>query len=174
MSRKGLLIVNTGNGKGKTTAALGLAFRALGHGLRVCMIQFIKGPWNYGELKASERFEDLLEIHTLGAGFTWESKSLEEDTRIAREAWAFAKETIAEARHDLLILDELTYLIEYDMIDEAEVVAVLKARPKPMHVVVTGRNASAGLIEAADLVTEMQPVKHPFDGGVQAQRGIEY
>ncbi|MBM3474203.1 MAG: cob(I)yrinic acid a,c-diamide adenosyltransferase [Armatimonadetes bacterium] len=174
MTRRGLLIVNTGNGKGKTTAALGLAFRALGHGLRVCMIQFIKGKWNYGELKAARRFEDLMEIHTLGAGFTWESENLGRDTRIAREAWDFAKQTIAQARHDLIILDELTYLIAYGMIDEAEVVGVLKARPKAIHVVVTGRNASPGLIEAADLATDMQSVKHPFDDGLEAQRGIEY
>jgi cob(I)alamin adenosyltransferase len=174
MARRGLLIVNTGNGKGKTTAALGLAFRALGHGLRVCIIQFIKGKWNYGELKAAKRFEDLLEVHTLGAGFTWESGNLEEDTRIAREAWDFAKQTVGEGRHDLIILDELTYLIEYGMIDEAEVVEVLRSRPKTMHVVVTGRNASPALIEAADLVTDMQSVKHPFDQGVKAQRGIEY
>jgi len=174
MPRTGLLIVNTGNGKGKTTAALGLAFRALGHGMRVCMIQFIKGKWNYGELKAAERFDDLLEIHTLGAGFTWDSENLAEDTRIARKAWDFAKQTLAEAKHDLIILDELTYLIEYNMVAEAEVLAVLKQRPAGMHVVVTGRNASPALIEAADLVTEMQAVKHPFDEGVQAQRGIEY
>jgi cob(I)alamin adenosyltransferase len=174
MPRKGLLIVNTGNGKGKTTAALGLAFRALGHGLRVCMIQFIKGPWDYGEIKAARRFEGCFEIHTLGGGFTWDSKNLEEDTRIAREAWEFAKQVIGEARHNLVILDELTYLVEYNMIEEAEVIEVLKARPQAMHVVVTGRNASEGLIEAADLVTEMQSVKHPFDEGVKAQRGIEY
>jgi len=174
MARQGLLIVNTGDGKGKTTAALGLAFRALGHGLRVCIIQFIKGKWNYGELKAAKRFEDLLEVHTLGAGFTWESEDLERDARVAREAWDFAKCTIGEARHDLVILDELTYLIEYSMVDEAEVVAVLTARPAAMHTVVTGRNASPGLIEAADLVTDMQSVKHPFDEGLKAQRGIEY
>ncbi|MBM3497226.1 MAG: cob(I)yrinic acid a,c-diamide adenosyltransferase [Armatimonadetes bacterium] len=174
MPRTGLLIVNTGEGKGKTTAALGLAFRALGHGLRVCMIQFIKGPWNYGEQKAAQRFGDLLEIHTLGGGFTWDSANLAEDTRLAREAWDFAKQTIAEARHDLLILDELTYLIEYRMIAEGEVLEALRSRSPGMHVVITGRNVSQGLLHAADLVTEMQSVKHPFDFGVKAQRGIEY
>jgi len=174
MPRQGLLIVNTGNGKGKTTAALGLAFRALGHGMRVCMIQFIKGKWDYGELKAGRRFEGLFEMHVMGGGFTWDSENLEEDTRLAHEAWQFARQTISGARHDLVILDELTYLVEYKMIDEAEVVEVLKARPRAMHVVITGRNASQGLIEAADLVTEMQSVKHPFEEGVKAQRGIEY
>lgn len=174
MSRHGLLLINTGDGKGKTTAALGLAFRALGHGLRVCMIQFIKGPWNYGELKAAERFTDLLEIHTLGGGFTWDSANLAEDTRLAREAWDFAKRVLGEARHDLVILDELTYLIEYRMVPEREVIEALGSRPSEMHVVVTGRNVSQGLIHAADLVTEMQSVKHPFDFGVKAQRGIEY
>jgi cob(I)alamin adenosyltransferase len=167
-------MVNTGDGKGKTTAALGLAFRALGHGLRVCMVQFIKGPWNYGELKSARRFEGLFEVHTLGAGFTWDSANLAEDTRVAREAWDFARRLIAEARHDLIILDELTYLIEYGMVAESEVLDVLHSRPPEMHVVVTGRNVSPGLREAADLVTEMQAVKHPFDLGVKAQRGIEY
>jgi cob(I)alamin adenosyltransferase len=174
MPRKGLLIVNTGNGKGKTTAALGLAFRALGHGLRVCLVQFIKGPWDYGEHKAAQRFADLLEVHTLGAGFTWDSENLEEDTRLAREAWAFARQVIAEARHDLVILDELTYLVEYEMVGEAEVLEVLGNRRPDMHVVVTGRNASPGLVALADLVTEMNPLKHPFDEGLKAQRGIEY
>lgn len=174
MPRRGLLIVHTGHGKGKTTAALGLAFRAVGHGMRVCMVQFIKGPWNYGEVEAAKRFADLLEIHTLGSGFTWESENLEKDAQIAREAWAFAKQTIADGRHDIVILDELTYLIEYNIVSESEILESLAGRPKQMHVVVTGRNASTGLVSAADLVTEMHAMKHPFKEGVKAQRGIEY
>ena len=174
MPRQGLLIVNTGKGKGKTTAAMGLAFRALGHGLRVCIIQFIKGPWNYGEQRAAERFGELVEFHTKGSGFTWQSEDLEQDIRIAQEAWQFAKGTIAEDRHDIIILDELTYLVEYEMVDDAEVVETLTARPADMHIVVTGRGASRALIEAAEVVTDMTCVKHPYDSGQKAQRGIEY
>jgi len=174
MSARGLLIVNTGKGKGKTTAALGLALRALGHGMRVCVIQFIKGKWKSGEVEAAKRFDDLLDMHVLGRGFTWESEDLEEDTRVAQEAWRFAKETLGAGRHDVVILDELTYLIKYEMVSEAEVLEALASRPQGMHVVVTGRDASPSLIEAADLVTEMQAVKHPFEQGVTAQKGIEF
>lgn len=171
---KGLLIVNTGKGKGKTTAAMGLAFRAVGHGMRVCIIQFIKGRWKYGELEAAKRFADLLEVHVLGRGFTWASENLAEDTRVAQEAWKFAREVLASGRHDVVILDELTYLIKYGMVDEAEVLETLRDRPAAIHVVVTGRDAPRGLVEAADLVTEMRSVKHPYDEGVEAQKGIEY
>jgi cob(I)alamin adenosyltransferase len=171
---KGLLIVNTGQGKGKTTAAMGLAFRALGHGMRVCVIQFIKGKWKSGELEAAQRFGDLLEIHVLGRGFTWDSENLAEDTRIAQEAWQFAKQTLSEGRHDVVVLDELTYLIKYGMVDEGEVLRTLASRPEAMHVVVTGRDAPTGLVKAADLVTEMLAIKHPYGEGVKAQKGIEY
>ncbi|MGQ9733081.1 MAG: cob(I)yrinic acid a,c-diamide adenosyltransferase [Candidatus Zipacnadales bacterium] len=174
MTNKGLLTVNTGRGKGKTTAAFGAVFRALGHGWRVCVIQFLKGPWNYGELKAAARFRDLLEIHVLGAGFTWQSEDLAEDTRIAREAWAFAKQTLAEGRHNLIVLDELTYLVKYGMLEESEILEALASRPAGMHVIITGRDASPGLIEAADIVTEMECLRHPYEKGVKAQRGIEY
>ncbi|HVN96349.1 MAG TPA: cob(I)yrinic acid a,c-diamide adenosyltransferase [Syntrophorhabdaceae bacterium] len=175
----GLLIVNTGNGKGKTTAALGLAFRALGHELPVCIIQFIKGHWKYGELKSAARFKDsffegLLDFHVMGEGFTWKSKDLEKDREAARLGWEMAKSVIAAGRHRLVILDELTWLLKYKMVDESEVLDSLRKRPEGLHVVVTGRNAPPALIEMADLVTEMKELKHPYHAGVKAQKGIEW
>jgi cob(I)alamin adenosyltransferase len=170
----GLLLVFTGNGKGKTTAALGLAFRAIGHGFPVSMIQFIKGSWKYGELETAQQFGNLMELHVMGKGFTWKSDDLDKDIQAAREGWDLAVKTIKEGRHRLVILDELTYLISYKMIDEQEVLDVLAGRPKNMHIAVTGREASAKLIEAADLVTEMCNVKHAYDNGVKAQKGIEF
>ncbi len=171
---RGLFLLFTGNGKGKTTAALGLAFRALGHGQRVAMIQFIKGSWKYGELESARRFEDLLDFHVMGRGFTWKSEDLDKDIAVAREAWQFAADLIAGNRHQLVILDELTYLISYNMVAEREILDVLSARPPSMHVVVTGRGASEGLIAAADLVTEMCEIKHPYKKGIRAQKGIEF
>ncbi len=172
--KKGLLIVFTGNGKGKTTAALGLVFRALGHGLRVSVIQFIKGTWKCGEMTASKRFEDLLEFHVLGKGFTWESENIEEDIKAAQFAWHFAKETINSGKYQIVVLDELTYLIKYKMISEDEIIKILTNRPQGTHIVVTGRDAPKSLIDAADLVTEMVSLKHPYDEGIKAQKGIEY
>jgi cob(I)alamin adenosyltransferase len=172
--KNSLLLLFTGNGKGKTTSALGLAFRALGHGFPVCMIQFIKGSWRYGELEAAKHFPSLLDIHVLGRGFTWQSDDLDKDISAAREAWAFAEKTIREGRCRLLILDELTYLLTYGMLDEETVLAALAARPDTMHIVVTGRAATPGLIAAADLVTEMLDIKHPYANGVMAQEGIEF
>ena len=125
MAKKGLLMVHTGNGKGKTTAALGLAFRALGHQLPVCVIQFIKGNWKYGELKTAERFAGLLDFHVVGEGFTWKSKDLDEDRKAAQEGWNLAKSLIAAGRHHLIILDEFTYVINYHMVDEEEAMEVL-------------------------------------------------
>ena len=174
MTKKGLLMVNTGHGKGKTTAALGLAFRALGHDLPVCIIQFIKGHWKYGELKSAKRFEGLLDFHVTGEGFTWKSKDLEKDRKAAKLGWEVAKSVIAAGRHYLVILDELTWLLKYDMVDEQEVLDVLRSRPEGLHVLVTGRDAPAALIELADLVTEMRDVKHPYHAGVKAQKGIEW
>lgn len=170
----GLLVVNTGEGKGKTTAAFGLAMRAIGHGLAVCIIQFIKGKWRSGELEAAKSFGDLLQVHVMGAGFTWQSEDLDRDIAIAREAWHFAAETIAADAHDMVVLDELTYLVKYGMVPEEEVLRVLAARPRHMHVVVTGRDASEGLIELADIVTRMEPVKHPYERGMKAQAGMEF
>ncbi|GAB4338589.1 MAG: cob(I)yrinic acid a,c-diamide adenosyltransferase [Desulfobulbaceae bacterium] len=171
---KGLLLVFTGDGKGKTTAALGLAFRAIGHDFPVCMIQFIKGSWQYGEIATAKHFDNLMELHVMGRGFTWQSDNLDKDIAAAREAWDFAARTIREDRHRLVILDELTYLVTYKMLEEAEVLDVLAARPERMHIAVTGRAASPGLIAAADLVTEMRNIKHPYDNNIRAQKGIEF
>lgn len=170
----GLIAVFTGNGKGKTTAALGLAFRALGHGHRVCIIQFLKGSWKYGELDAAEKFKPLLEFHVMGRGFTWKSDNLEKDKEAAREAWDFAVRTIQENRHELIILDELTYLPHYQIINEEEILTVLRNKPASMHIAITGRHASEALIHLADLVTEMREIKHPFHNGIMAQKGIEF
>ncbi|MFQ6040457.1 MAG: cob(I)yrinic acid a,c-diamide adenosyltransferase [Candidatus Poribacteria bacterium] len=172
--KKGLLRVYTGKGKGKTTAALGMIFRALGHGFKVCMIQFIKGTWGYGELISAKRFEELLDFHVLGKGFTWKSKYIENDIQAAKEAWRFAKETINSGKYRLVVLDELTYLMKYKMVDEVEIVAFLKNRPKDLHIVVTGRDAPESLVEIADLVTEMKEIKHHYHAGIKAQKGIEY
>jgi len=172
--KNSLLLLFTGNGKGKTTSALGLAFRAMGHGFPVCMIQFIKGSWRYGELEAAKHFPALFEIHVMGRGFTWQSDDLDKDIAAAREAWAFAEKTIREGLCRLLILDELTYLLTYGMLEEQAVLAALASRPETMHIVVTGRAATPGLIAAADLVTEMLDIKHPYANGVMAQQGIEF
>ncbi|MFH0958898.1 MAG: cob(I)yrinic acid a,c-diamide adenosyltransferase [Pseudomonadota bacterium] len=169
-----LVILNTGHGKGKTTAALGQAFRALGHGFKVCFLQFIKGSWKYGELEAAKRFEDLMEIHALGKGFTWQSENLNEDIQLARNAWDFAKQAIRSGKFKMVVLDELTYLITYGMVPEEDILNTLRNRPPELHIVITGRDASPGLIELADLVTEMKEIKHPFQNGVKGQKGIEF
>lgn len=167
-------MVHTGNGKGKTTAAFGLAFRALGHQLPVCVIQFIKGNWKYGELQSTERFKGLLDMYVMGEGFTWESKDLNKDRQAAQKGWDLAKSIIAEARYYLVILDEFTYAMNYGMVDEKEALDVLRNKPEGLHVLVTGRDAPAQLIEMADLVTEMREIKHPYNKGVKAQKGIEW
>jgi cob(I)alamin adenosyltransferase len=175
MARKGLIIVNTGDGKGKTTAALGLVFRMLGHrNKKVSVIQFIKGSWRYGEMETAKQFCDRLEFHVMGRGFTYKSEDFDKDVAAAREAWNLAVETIAKGEHDLVILDELTYLIHLNMIPEEEILRALGQKPEKMHIVVTGRGATNGLVELADLVTEMKEIKHPFKSGVKAQRGIEF
>ena len=171
---KGLLIVYTGNGKGKTTAALGMAMRAAGHGLRVCFIQFIKGGWHYGELDAIKRFEGLIDLHVMGKGFTWKSDNLEEDARLARQAWEFACKAIASGKYHIVVLDEFTYLLHYRMLELAPCLERLNNRNPLQHVVITGRHAPTELIEAADLVTEMQAIKHPYQSGIKAQQGIEF
>jgi len=171
---KSLLIVNTGHGKGKTTAALGQVFRALGHGFKVCVLQFLKGTWKYGELEAAKRFPDLLEIHALGKGFTWRSENIQEDIQLAKEAWDYAKQVIQSRKFNLVVLDELTYLVSYGMVPEQDIVECLKNRPADLHIVVTGRDASKALIDLADIVTEMRETKHCFQQGIKGQRGIEF
>jgi cob(I)alamin adenosyltransferase len=171
---KGLLIVHTGKGKGKSTAAWGLLLRALGRGLRAGVVQFGKGAWETGERKAIEAFGDKVVWHTLGEGFTWETQDKARDIAAAREAWDVAKTLMADPTIRLLILDELNISLRYDHLDVSEIVAVLKDRRSDLHVVVTGRNAKPELIEAADLVTEMGLVKHHFSAGVKAQEGIEF
>jgi len=171
---KGLLIVHTGKGKGKSTAAIGLAVRAMGHGMKVGVVQFVKGAWESGERDILERFPDLCVLKVMGEGFTWETQDRARDVAAAEAAWAAAQEMIADPSFDLVVLDELNIVLRYDYLDAAAVVAGLKARPEDLHVVVTGRNAPEVLIEAADLVTEMTLVRHPFRDGIKAQRGIEF
>ncbi len=174
MASQGLLMVFTGNGKGKTTAALGMALRSAGHGLAVCIIQFIKGSWTYGELEAVKRFSGCIDFHVMGRGFTWKSDNLEEDKRLALEGWNLARDCINSGKYHLVILDEFTYLLHYKMLDLDACLEVLAKRDSSQHVVITGRYAPEELVELADLVTEMQAVKHPLQKGIKAQRGIEF
>jgi cob(I)alamin adenosyltransferase len=171
---KGLLIVHTGSGKGKSTAAFGLALRMLGRGQRVGVVQFIKGGWHSAERDALARFDDQLIWHTMGEGFTWETQDRARDIAAAERAWTKARELIAEPGLAMLILDELNIALRYDYLELDAVVAALAARPARLHVVVTGRNAKPEMLAAADLVTEMTLVKHHFAAGVKAQPGIEF
>jgi cob(I)alamin adenosyltransferase len=170
---RGLLIVYTGHGKGKTTAALGMVFRALGRGLRVTAVQFIKGKWKTGERDFAATLPQLT-FHVMGLGFTWESDDLSRDKAAAQAAWQRARELIAGGAHAIVILDELTYVLNYDFVKLDEVLESLRARPPHVHVVITGRNAPDALVAAADLVTEMKSVKHPFEKGVRAQPGLDF
>ena len=172
---KGLLIVHTGTGKGKTSAALGMVFRHIGHDMPVAVVQFTKSPnWDTGEARLLRRFPDLVTLHIMGEGFTWETQDRERDVAAARAGWERAKELILDERHHMVLLDELNIVLRYDYLPLAEVLDVLRARPADKHVIVTGRNAREELIELADLVTEMEQVKHPFRSGVKAQAGIEF
>ena len=176
---KGLLIVHTGKGKGKSTAAFGLAMRALGNGMKVGIVQFVKGKWQTGERVVLENFPDQVTIRTMGEGFTWETQDRARDIAAAENAWVVSQEMIEASRgpepaYDLVVLDELNIVLRYDYLPIDEVVRVLAGRPADLHVVVTGRNAKDALIEAADLVTEMTMIKHPFRSGVKAQKGIEF
>jgi len=172
--KKGLLIVNTGDGKGKTTAALGIVLRAWGRGFRICVIQFIKaetGRW--GEIRAAKKLG--IEWHTTGDGFTWLSKDMDETTARALHGWEIAKERIASNQYDLIVLDEFTYTMVYKWIDTDEVMEWLRLnRPSNLHLVITGRSAPEALIQQADLVTEMKVIKHPYEQGITAQPGIEF
>lgn len=172
--RKGLVIINTGDGKGKTTAALGMMLRAWGRGLKVCAVQFIKSEKaRYGEQMAAEKLG--IEMVPSGRGFTWTSKDLGEDAARARHGWEVAKEKILTGGYDVVVLDEITYPVRYGWIDVRDVLDVLRRRPPLQHVVLTGRNAQPELIEYADLVTEMRSIKHPYhDQGIKAQKGVEF
>jgi cob(I)alamin adenosyltransferase len=175
-SEKGLLMVFTGNGKGKTSAALGVALRAAGQGFKVLMIQFIKGSWHYGELDSAPMLGGALEIRPMGRGFvkTGAQKPDPEDVRLAEEAWSAAVAAMQSAKYDMIVLDELNYTTNYGMLSIDRVLDDLGRRPERLHVIATGRNAHPRLIEAADLVTEMKEIKHPFNQGILAQRGIDY
>jgi len=172
--RKGLLVVNTGDGKGKSTAGFGVVFRALGRGYKAAIVQFMKGPWVAGEIQSLERFADAVEVHRIGEGFTWETKSLEKDKALAREAWDICLRLLREGKHDVYFFDELIYVLKYQFLPVDEVLEGLKLRPPLSHVILTGRDAPPALIAAADLVTEMKDVKHPFREGILAQPGLDY
>jgi cob(I)alamin adenosyltransferase len=171
---KGLLIVHTGKGKGKSTAALGMVMRAIGHGFKVGIVQFVKGKWETGERVVLERFADQVTINTMGEGFTWETQSRERDIAAARAAWGQAVSLIQDPEIKMVLLDELNIVLRYDYLPLEEVLAVLRDKPEDKHVIVTGRNAKDELLEIADLVTEMTMVKHPFREGVKAQAGVEF
>ncbi|MEE1561998.1 MAG: cob(I)yrinic acid a,c-diamide adenosyltransferase [Alphaproteobacteria bacterium] len=171
---KGLLMVHTGPGKGKSSAAFGMALRCVGHNMRVGVVQFIKGAWDTGERRVLETFPELVTFKALGEGFTWETRDKERDIAAAKAAWEAAKKMITDPTYAMVILDEMNIALRYDYLDPNEVIDVLVSRRPGLHVVVTGRNAKPELIEAADLVTEMTLVKHPFRGGVKAQPGVEF
>ena len=174
--RRGLIIVNTGPGKGKTTAAMGTALRAVGNGMKVLMLQFLKGSWHYGELDAVQSFGGTFVMKQMGRGFVklGGAETDPEDIRMVEEAWAEAEKPILGGEWDLVILDEINYAIGYKMLDPEKVVDVLKRKPELVHVILTGRNAHPTIVEIADTVTEMREVKHAYTKGIMAQRGIEY
>jgi cob(I)alamin adenosyltransferase len=173
MIKKGLVIVNTGKGKGKTTAAMGLLLRAWGQGLRVCMLQFIKARTaNWGEEKAARKIG--LEMIPLGDGFTWLSRDIGQDKALARQGWEICREKILSGNYDLIVLDEMTYVLKYGWLSWEEIRDTLDQRPEGMHIVITGRYAPPELVEYADLVSEVVEIKHPYQAGVKAQKGIEF
>lgn len=172
--RKGLIMIYTGEGKGKTTAALGLIFRGLGYGWRVAVVQFIKGAWKTGEAEMAKELAGRVDWFSLGDGFTWITKNYEQDVASARKAWAKCLELLVDERYQLVIFDELCYVLKYNFLSVEEILEGLTRRPAQTHVALTGRDAPQALIEAADLVTEMREIKHPFRQGVSAQPGIDY
>lgn len=174
--RRGLIIVNTGPGKGKTTAAMGTALRAVGQGMKVLMLQFLKGSWHYGELDAVKAFGSNFVMKQMGRGFVkvGGAETDPEDVRLVEEAWREAREAILSGQWDLVILDEINYAISYGLLDPAQVVETLKKKPEMVHVILTGRNAHPTIIDLADTVTEMRQVKHAYEKGIMAQKGIEY
>jgi len=171
---KGLVMVHTGKGKGKTTAAMGLAIRAIGNGQKVGIVQFVKGVWSTGEREVLARFPEQCTIKAMGEGFTWDTQDRERDIAAARAAWDYAKGIINDPSYNLIILDELNIVLRYGYIPLQEIVETLATKPPQLHVLVTGRNAKQELIDVADLVTEMGEIKHHFRGGVKAQVGIEF
>lgn len=174
MPRRGRILVNTGDGKGKTTAALGTAFRAAGHGQNVAIVQFMKGKWTYGEIFAIQRFPNIF-LARNGTGFTWLKDGLDEDRDLAATAWELCKELAASHDYDLLVMDELNYVLDYGFLDVDDVVRFLQSeKPEELSVIITGRRAKQEIIDAADTVTEMQVVKHAFRTGTRAQKGIEF
>jgi cob(I)alamin adenosyltransferase len=174
--RKGLIMVNTGPGKGKTTAAMGTALRAVGNGLKVLMLQFLKGSWHYGELDAVKAFGDTFVMKQMGRGFVkvGGAETDPEDIKMVEDCWAEAAEAIMSGQWDLVILDEINYAIGYKMLDPEKVAEVLRRKPEMVHVILTGRNAHKTIVDLADTVTEMREVKHAYQKGIEAQRGIEY
>ena len=172
---KGLLIVHTGKGKGKSTAAFGLVARAIGNGMKIGVVQYVKGKWETGERQVLEHFPDQVTIRTMGEGFTWETQDKARDIAAAEAAWEVSKEMIDDPSYDLVILDELNIVLRYDYLDIEAVLGTFRKKRRMLHIVVTGRNAKPELIDAADLVTEMTQIKHPFrDQNVRAQKGIEF
>ena len=171
---RGLVIVHTGKGKGKSTAAFGMVFRSLGHGFNVGVVQFVKGAWETGERDVLEKFPDQVTIKAMGEGFTWETQDRQRDIDSARAAWEEAKLMIANPDIKMVLCDELNIVLRYDYLPVEEVVEVLKNKPEDKHVIITGRNAKDEVIEVADLVTEMELIKHPFRSGVKAQAGVEF
>ena len=173
--RKGLIIVNTGDGKGKSTAAFGLAMRAAGNKMNVFIMQFMKGPWKAGERKAFDSLAPYVEVVPMGDGFTWDTENIEQDKTTARKAFEVVKEKLNSGKFEMVIFEEINYVLDYKFLPEDEVLETIKNKPKMTHVVCTGRNASKKLIEMADLVTEMKMIKHPFsEQGIPAQKGIEF
>ncbi len=171
---RGLLIVHTGKGKGKSTAAFGMVFRAIGHGFKVGVVQFVKGAWGTGERDILENYPEQVTIKAMGEGFTWDTQDRQRDIAAARAAWEMAKEMITDPGYKMVLLDELNIVLRYEYLPLDEVLEVLRNKPRDLHVIVTGRNAREELIEIADLVTEMTEIKHPFRSGVKAQPGIEF
>ncbi len=171
---RGILIVYTGAGKGKTTAALGMVMRCIGHGMKVAIVQFIKGAIDTAEQRALRDFGDLVTFLRLGEGYTWETQDRDRDTKVSREAWGKAAEFLRNPDYAMVVLDELNIALKYDYVDVAEVLTAIQSRPVMQHVVVTGRGAKPELLEAADLVSEMKMVKHPFRKGIKAQKGVEF
>ena len=171
---RGILLVNTGKGKGKSSSAFGMVMRCLGHGMKVGIVQFIKGAWETGEAKFLARFPDQVTIKTLGEGFTWETQDRTRDLAAAARAWDAARAMLADPGYRMVVLDEINVALRYELVDLATVLEALAARPQHQHAVLTGRNAPEALIEAADLVTEMTLIKHPFRAGIKAQAGVEF